>query len=85
LPYYDEIELGDEIGPVEKVATDEEVASFCDVWGKTLSQFGLFVSYDRSSVYQSSCHPATLCPKSGCAGHSRLAKDSWTSATTWPS
>ena len=33
MPYYDEIELGDEIGPVEKVATDEEVANFCDVWG----------------------------------------------------
>ena len=33
LPYFDEIELGDEIGPVEKVATDEAVANFCDVWG----------------------------------------------------
>ncbi len=33
MPYFDEIELGDEIGPVEKVATDEAVASFCDVWG----------------------------------------------------
>jgi len=31
LPYYDEIELGDEIGPVEKVATDNEVSNFCDV------------------------------------------------------
>ena len=33
MPYYDEIELGDEIGPVEKVATDDEVSSFCEVWG----------------------------------------------------
>ena len=33
LPYIDEVELGDEIGPVEKVATDEDVANFCDVWG----------------------------------------------------
>ena len=35
MPYFDEIELGDEIGPVEKVATDEAVANFCDVWGAT--------------------------------------------------
>ena len=33
MPYFDEVELGDEIGPVEKVATDEDVANFCDVWG----------------------------------------------------
>ena len=33
MPYYDEIELGDEIGPVEKVATDDKVSNFCDVWG----------------------------------------------------
>ena len=33
MPYFDEIELGDEIGPVEKLATDEAVANFCDVWG----------------------------------------------------
>ena len=33
MPYFDEIELGDEIGPVEKIATDEGVANFCDVWG----------------------------------------------------
>ena len=33
MPYFDEIELGDEIGPVEKVATDEAVANFCEVWG----------------------------------------------------
>ena len=33
MPYIDEVELGDEIGPVEKVASDENVANFCDVWG----------------------------------------------------
>ena len=33
MPYFEDIELGDEIGPVEKVATDEAVADFCDVWG----------------------------------------------------
>ena len=33
MPYIDEIALGDEIGPVEKVATDEAVANFCEVWG----------------------------------------------------
>ncbi|PKB70641.1 MAG: hypothetical protein BZY87_08890 [SAR202 cluster bacterium Io17-Chloro-G6] len=33
LPYHDEVELGDEVGPVEKVATDEDVANFCEIWG----------------------------------------------------
>ena len=33
MPHHDEVELGDEIGPFEKVATDEEVSNFCDVWG----------------------------------------------------
>ena len=32
LPYYEDVELGDQVGPVEIVATDEAVASFCDVW-----------------------------------------------------
>ena len=32
MPYFDDIELGDEIGPVETVATDEGVASFCEIW-----------------------------------------------------
>ena len=32
MPYFEDIELGDEIGPVETVATDERVASFCEVW-----------------------------------------------------
>tara|TARA_Y100000588_G_scaffold94054_1_gene101876 strand:- start:1980 stop:2399 length:420 start_codon:yes stop_codon:yes gene_type:complete len=33
LPYLDEIELGDEIGPIEKIATDDDVINFCDIWG----------------------------------------------------
>ena len=32
-PYFEEIELDDEIGPLEKVATDEEVLNFCNMWG----------------------------------------------------
>ena len=31
--YYEEIEIGDEIGPVEKYITDEEVEAFCRLWG----------------------------------------------------
>ena len=32
MPYYEDVELGDQIGPTETVATDEAVASFCEVW-----------------------------------------------------
>lgn len=32
-PYFEDIELGDEIGPLEKIATDEEVLNFCNMWG----------------------------------------------------
>ena len=32
MPYFDDVELGDEIGPVEIVATDDGVASFCEIW-----------------------------------------------------
>ena len=31
--YYDQVELGDELAPVEKVATDQAVSDFCDMWG----------------------------------------------------
>ncbi|MCE2404315.1 MAG: MaoC family dehydratase [Dehalococcoidia bacterium] len=34
--YYEEIEIGDEIGPVEKYITDEEVEAFCRLWGAPL-------------------------------------------------
>ena len=32
-PYFEDVELGDEIGPLEKIATDEEVLNFCNMWG----------------------------------------------------
>ena len=31
--YYEEVELGDEIGPLEKEIGEEAVAAFCRVWG----------------------------------------------------
>ena len=31
--YYEEIEIGDEIGPVEKYIADEDVEAFCRLWG----------------------------------------------------
>ena len=34
--YYEEIEIGDEIGPVEKYITHEEVEAFCRLWGAPL-------------------------------------------------
>ena len=33
MPFFDDIELGDEIGPLVTEATDDGVASFCNVWG----------------------------------------------------
>jgi acyl dehydratase len=33
VPWFEDVELGDEIGPLEAVATDDGVASFCKVWG----------------------------------------------------
>ncbi len=33
LPSFDDIELGDEIGPVQTEATDEAVLAFCRAWG----------------------------------------------------
>ncbi len=32
MPYFEDVELGDQIGPVETIATDDGVAGFCDVW-----------------------------------------------------
>lgn len=31
--YFEDVGLGDELGPVERIATDESVNEFCDVWG----------------------------------------------------
>ena len=33
LRYYEDVELGDEIGPLEKDLSDEAVAAFCGIWG----------------------------------------------------
>ena len=32
MPNFEDVELGDEIGPLETVATDDDVVSFCRVW-----------------------------------------------------
>ena len=36
MPYIEDVELGDEIGPLETVATDEGVISFCQVWDNSM-------------------------------------------------
>ncbi len=33
LPYFEDVELGDEIGPTERVVGDGEVEAFCRLWG----------------------------------------------------
>ena len=35
-PYFEDIDLGDEIGPIELVATDENVTTFCELWGNPM-------------------------------------------------
>ena len=32
--YYDDVDLGDEVGPVERVVSDDEVIEFTQVWGR---------------------------------------------------
>ncbi len=32
MPYFEDVELGDEIGPLETEATDDGVLEFCHVW-----------------------------------------------------
>ena len=34
--YFEDVELGDEIGPLELVATDENVINFCQLWGNPM-------------------------------------------------
>ena len=36
LPYFDDVEMGDEIGPLVKVVSDEEVVNFCEQWGNPM-------------------------------------------------
>ncbi|MYC28849.1 MAG: MaoC family dehydratase [Chloroflexi bacterium] len=35
-PYFEDVDLGDEIGPIELVATDENVTTFCELWGNPM-------------------------------------------------
>ena len=32
--YYDDVDLGDEVGPVERVVTDGQVIEFTEIWGR---------------------------------------------------
>ncbi len=36
LPFFDDVELGDEIGPLVKVVSDDEVINFCEQWGNPM-------------------------------------------------
>ena len=36
LPQFEDVQLGDEIGPLELQATDAGVVSFCQVWGNPM-------------------------------------------------
>jgi acyl dehydratase len=36
VPYFEDVQLGDEIGPLDTVAGDGEVATFCQMWGNPL-------------------------------------------------
>ncbi len=35
-PFFEDIELGDEIGPLQKVVDDAEVVNFCEQWGNPM-------------------------------------------------
>ncbi len=32
--YFEDVDLGDEVGPVERIVTDEQVIEFTQVWGR---------------------------------------------------
>ena len=32
--YFDDVDLGDEVGPVQRVVTDEQVIEFTEAWGR---------------------------------------------------
>lgn len=32
-PIFDDVELGDEIGPLQKIVADDDVIAFCQIWG----------------------------------------------------
>ena len=46
--YYDEVEVGDELGPLEKVATDQAVIDFCEMWGN--QGIGRFTDHDAAKA-----------------------------------
>ena len=35
-PYFEDVALGDEIGALETVATDDDVVAFCELWGNKM-------------------------------------------------
>ena len=35
-PFYEDVELGEEIGPTELVASDDNVVTFCRLWGNPM-------------------------------------------------
>ena len=39
--YYDDVDLGDEVGPVERVVTDDQVIEFTQVWGSETRPYPL--------------------------------------------
>ena len=40
MPYFEELDLGDEIGPLEITASDQQVVDFCNIWEReTPSRF----------------------------------------------
>ena len=40
MPYFEDLDLGDEIGPLEIEASDEQVSAFCSIWDReTPSRF----------------------------------------------
>ena len=32
--YFDDVDLGDEVGPIERIVTDDQVIEFTQVWGR---------------------------------------------------
>ena len=36
MPYFEDVEMGDEVGPLVTEATDEGVVSFCRVWDNSI-------------------------------------------------
>ena len=46
--YDDEVEIGDELDPLEKVATDQSVIDFCEIWGNP--GIGRFTDHDAAKA-----------------------------------